>query len=184
MTQLMTVKELASYLRVTDKTIYRLLKRGSIPATKVGQRWRFSKALIDEWLQQKSVGGQASILVIDDEKMICKLFKETLEELGHKVITAETGSEGLEIVRQRDIDIVFLDLKMPGMDGAELFGQIKTFKPNLPVTIITGYPDSEMMHRALVQGPFGVMRKPFGESDIIRAIDSFIRIGKARRQGG
>ena len=178
MTELMTVEEVADYLRVTEKTIYRLLKQGKIPAVKVGRQWRFEKARIDEWLHQSSVGTRATILVVDDEQMIRLLFKETLEELGHSVITAETGSEGLELVKQSDFDLVFLDLKIPGMDGAELFRQIKAIKPTLPVTIITGYPESEMMARALAQGPFGVMNKPFGESDIITAVNNFLGIIK------
>jgi len=179
MTELMTVEEVADYLRVTKKTIYRLLRQGKIPATKVGHQWRFNKDSIDEWLQRRSVGTKANILVIDDEQIIRLLFKETLEELGHRVITAETGSEGLELVKQRDFDLVFLDLKMPGMDGAELFRRIKTIKPTLPVTIITGYPESDMMVRALAQGPFGVMNKPFTESDIVDAITSFLGITKS-----
>jgi len=92
------------------------------------------------------------------------------------VTVAGTASEGLELVKQADFDLVFLDLKMPGMDGAELFHQIKIIRPKLPVTIITGYPNSEMMVRALAHGPLGVMRKPFGESDIIAAVNSFLRI--------
>ncbi|GAJ07288.1 unnamed protein product, partial [marine sediment metagenome] len=123
----------------------------------------------------------ANILVIDDEEMIRTLFKETLEELGHKVITAETASKGLDLVNQQDFDLIFLDLKMPGMDGAELFRQIKTIKPKLPVTIITGYPDSDMMARALAQGPFGVMNKPFGETDIIAAVNNFLRTTQTER---
>lgn len=181
MAELMTVKEVANYLRVTEKTIYRLLRRGDIPATKVGHQWRFKKNSIDEWLHQGSVENKANILVIDDEEIICALFKESIEELGHKVIAVETGSEGLELVKQRDFDLVFLDLKIPGMDGAELFRQIKTIKPKLPVTIITGYPDSDMMSRALAQGPFGVMNKPFGESDIIAAVNNFLRITQRER---
>ncbi len=180
MTELMTLQEVARYLRVTEKTIYRLLKRSGIPATKVGHQWRFDKTSIDEWLQRKSVGAEANILVVDDEEMIRLLFKETLEELGHGVITAETGSEGLDLVKQRHFDLVFLDLRMPGMDGAELFRRIKIIKPHLPVTIITGYPDSEMMSRALAHGPFGVMEKPFGESDIITAVNSFLGITTAK----
>jgi len=176
MAKLITVEEVADYLRVTEKTIYRLLDRGSIPATKVGRQWRFDTASIDNWLQKNSVKAKASILVVDDEEIVRSLFKETLGELGHRVITAETASEGLELVKQQDLDLVFLDLKMPGMDGAELFRQIKAIKPELPVTIITGYPDSDMMVRALAQGPFGVMNKPFGESDIITAVHSFLRI--------
>ncbi len=176
MAELMTVEEVADYLRVTKKTIYRLLKQGKIKATKVGHQWRFDKSSIDEWLHQSSVGAKASILVIDDEEVVRSLFRETLEELGHRVITAETGLEGLELVTQQDFDIVFLDLKMPGMDGADLFHQIKIIKPKLPITIITGYPDSEMMARVLARGPFGVMNKPFGESDIIGAVNSFLHI--------
>jgi len=181
MAELMTVEEVAGYLRVTNKTIYRLLKRRNIPATKVGRGWRFAKASIDEWLGQKSVGAQASILVVDDEKMIRLLFKETLEELGHRVIVAGTASEGLELVKQQDFDLVFLDLKMPGMDGAELFRQIKAIKPKLLVTIITGYPDSDLMVQALAYGPFGVMNKPFAESDIVVAVNTFLRLTTARK---
>jgi excisionase family DNA binding protein len=176
MAKLMTVGEVADYLRVTEKTIYRLLERRRIPAAKVGRQWRFNAASIDKWLRQNSAKAKASILVVDDEEVVRSLFKETLEELGHKVITTETATEGLEVVKQQDLDLVFLDLKMPGMDGAELFRQIKAIKPRLPVTIITGYPDSDMMARALAQGPFGVMNKPFGESDIITAVHNFLRI--------
>jgi excisionase family DNA binding protein len=176
MAKLMTVGELADYLRVTEKTIYRLLERGRIPATKVGRQWRFDTTAIDKWLRRNSAKAQANILVVDDEEVVRLLFKETLEELGHKVITAENATSALEVVKQQDLDLVFLDLKMPGMDGAELFRHIKAAKPRLPVAIITGYPDSDMMARALAQGPFGVMNKPFGESDIITAVHNFLRI--------
>lgn len=176
MTQLMTLQEMADYLRVTKKTIYRLLRRGKIPATKVGHQWRFDKTAIDEWLQRDSVGAKANILVIDDEESIRSLFKETLEELGHRVAVAKTGFEGLELVKQQDFALVFLDPKMPGTVGDNLFGRIKAIKPRLPVTIITGYPDSGIMRQALVQGPFGVMNKPFGESDVITAVANFLRI--------
>jgi len=176
MTELMTVEEVASYLRLTKRSIYRMLKRGKFPAIKVGNRWRFEKNSIDEWLHQKSVGTRAEILVVDDEKAVRSLIKKTLEELGHRVTVAGAASEGLELVKQADFDLIFLDLKMPGVDGAELFRQIRIIKPKLPVTIITGYPDSEMMTQALAQGPLGVMSKPFGESDIIAAVNSFLRI--------
>ena len=179
MTKLMTVDEVADYLRVTKKTIYRLLMRGKIPATKVGNQWRFAQDAIDGWLQQNSVAAKANILVVDDEEVVRLLFKETLGELGHGVMTTETASTGLELVKQQDFDLVFLDLKMPGMDGAELFRQIKAIKPKLPVIIITGYPDSEIMARALAHGPFGIMNKPFGESDIVSAVSSFLGVVSA-----
>ena len=176
MLELMTLEEVAAYLRVTKKTMRGLLKRGGIPATKSGHQWRFNKVSIDEWLHRKSVEVKVSILVIDDEETIRLLFKETLGDSGCRVITAEGGSQGLERVKKQDFDLVFLDIKMPGMNGTELFRQIKAIKPKLPVSIITGHPDSALMKRALAQGPFGVMNKPFGEADIITAVNSFLRI--------
>lgn len=172
---LMTVAEVASYLRVTERTVYRLLKKDGIPAVKVGRQWRFERDSIDAWLERSLVRSRMRILVIEDNEIIAALFRETLEEQGHSVMAAKSSSQGLKLVKGQDFDLVFLDLRMPGMDGAELFRQIKTVKPDLAVTITTGYPDSEMMVRALAQGPFGVMSKPFAESDIVDAVSNFLR---------
>jgi len=181
MPELMTVEELGQYLRFTKKTIYKLLKQGSIPAIKIGNKWRFDKAVIDRWLHQYMEGVRARILVIDDEELIRALFKETLEEQGHTVVTAGSSAEGIECVRRWDFDIVFLDLKMPGMDGAECLKQLRSIKPSLAVTIITGYPGSEMMERAFQYGPLGVMNKPFDSSAIIDAVNSFLKARQPRR---
>ena len=176
--EMMTLQEVAEYLRVTTKTVYRLLEKDNIPATKVGRQWRFDKSLIDAWLHQKpSEKKAANILVIDDDETICALFKDNLVESGHTVATANEPLRGLDLIKSSDFDLVFLDLKMPGMDGAELLRQIRFAKPTLPVTVITGYPDSELMMRALVYGPLGVMSKPFRGSDILAAVDNYIRFG-------
>lgn len=172
---LMTLEEVADYLRVNKKTIYRLLERRSIPATKVGRQWRFDRLLFDVWLRQCSAKATVNILVIDDDETVCSLFKDTLEGSGHAVTTVNTSSEGLELVKNYNYDLVFLDLKMPVMDGAELFRQIRLAKPELPVTIITGYPDSDLMMDALTHGPLGIMSKPFRGSDILAAVNSYLR---------
>ncbi|MFC1966288.1 response regulator [Chloroflexota bacterium] len=182
MPELMTVEELGQYLRFTKKTIYSLLKRGSIPAIKIGNKWRFDKATIDRWLHHSMEGVKARILVVDDDELIRSLFKETLEEEGHTVVVAGNSADGIECVKRWDFDLVFLDLKMPDMDGAELLNQLRSIKPRLPVTIITGYPGSEMMERALKQGPFGVMDKPFDASDIIAAVNNFLHATQPRRE--
>jgi excisionase family DNA binding protein len=167
----------ANYLRVTTKTIYRLLDKRAIPATKVGRQWRFDKTSIDIWLCQRSTKTAANILVIDDDEVICSLFEDILNESGHTVTTVNDSYKGLELVKNQDYDLVFLDLKMPVMDGAELFRQIRLAKPKLPVTIITGYPDSDLMMSALAHGPLGVMSKPFVGSDILSAVDNYLRFG-------
>lgn len=177
MMELMTLEEAAIYLRVAKKTIYRLLARNSIPATKVGRLWRISKTSIDDWLHQNSHGIASNILVIDDDEEICSLFIDTLDGTGHSVTAVRESSKGLELVKGKDFDLVFLDLKMPEMDGAELFKQMRIARPGLPVTIITGYPDSDLVTTALSYGPFGVMSKPFRASDIMTAVNSYLRFG-------
>jgi excisionase family DNA binding protein len=172
---LMTLEELADYLRVTKKTIYRLVEKGRIPAIKVGHQWRFDKSSIDTWLQESSKKEAVNILVVDDDEEICSLFKDALEEPKFKITTTKDSFEGLKLIKNQDYDVVFLDLKMPDMDGAEVFRRIKEVKPDLPVTIITGYPDSDLMTKALAYGPLGVMNKPFSSSDILVAINTYLR---------
>jgi len=171
MARLMNVEEMAEHLRLTKRTIYRLLKKGNIPAVKVGHKWRFDKDAIDKWLQPETERVKLRILVVDDDPIIGLLFREALNTLGHTVVTANTSAEGLGYVERLSFDLIFLDLKMPEMDGAELLRRIKIIKPDVPVTIITGYPDSEIMVRAMEQGPLSVMKKPFGLSDIAAAVD-------------
>ena len=176
MPDLMTLEEIAEYLRVSEKTVYRLVNEGSIPVSKVGRLYRFNKTLVDKWLQEKPPENKISIIVIDDDESICSLIKDTLEGEGFDIITISDPFKGLEMVKNNSYDMVFLDLKMPGMDGAELLRQIRLTKPNMPVNVITGFRDSELMTKALAYGPMGVIGKPFTPSEIITAVNNYIRI--------
>jgi len=175
---LLTTREIAEYLRLRRETVLRKVAKGEIPAIKVGGRFRFDKDQIDDWLRQKSTS-KKRILVIDDEETIRHLFRETLEAGNYHVITAADGAEALELVRSWSFDLIFTDLKMPGMNGAETFRQIRRINPSVPVVIITGYPTSDLMDQALEHGPIGVMKKPFNGLDIERFVDSFIAGAKA-----
>ncbi len=175
MAELMTVEQVASYLGISKKKMYGFFRQGTVPASKIGHQWICDKAMINEWLERSSAKVMANILVVDDEEMIRSLLKAMLEEVGHRVIVAETAPQALELMKQQNVDFVFLDLKMPGMDGAELVRQIRTIKPKLPITIITGYPDSDMMARALANNPYRIIGKPFNEEEITAAVSSFLR---------
>jgi len=173
----MTLEEVADYLRVTKKTVYRLLERRAIPSTRVGHQWRFDRAGVEAWLRHNSAGFAASFLVIDDDEAIGDLFKDTLEEAGHTVTATTDSAKGLQFAKEKGYDLVFLDLKMPGMDGTEVFREIRAAKPEVPVVIVTGYADSDLMMNALDNGPFGVMKKPFTGSDIMTVVRTYLRVG-------
>ena len=101
MADLMTLEQLANYLLVTKKTIYRLLERNGIPAMKVGRQWRFDKISIDAWLRQSSAKVVANILVIDDDETLCALFQDTLQGERHIVTTVSESSKGLELAKEK-----------------------------------------------------------------------------------
>ena len=179
MVELLTTKEIAQYLKLRPETVLRKVSQGDIPAVKIGGRFRFDRQQIDEWLINSSTS-KKQVLVVDDEEVIRQLFKDSLDSRKYQVTTARSGSEASKVLNSRSFDLIFVDLKMPGIDGVETFRRIRKVDDSVPVVIITGYPASKLMERALEQGPFGVMRKPFTTSDIQRSVDSFLRGAKAK----
>ena len=80
-----------------------------------------------------------SILVIDDERAVRDAFELALEEAGCDVRCAENGPTGLKEIEQQRPDLVFLDLKMPGLNGVEVLRRIKSHDKTIPVYIVTGF---------------------------------------------
>jgi len=103
----------------------------------------------------------AVVLIIDDDVKFCSYVKEALAICGWESVTANTGQAGLVLLHERTIDLILLDLVLPGMDGAQTFKEIRKLNQSVPVVIVTGYPDSDIMSEALKVGPFAIVRKPF-----------------------
>jgi len=172
--RLLSTKEVAEYLYVKPITVRRKAQSGEIPSIKIGHRLRFDKKQIDKWLQRSSRGRPVHILVVDDEPLVGQLFRDSLNETGYQIITTLSSIEALELIGNRHFDLIFLDLLMPELDGAELFRRIRQIDKQIPVAIITGYPDSDVMRRAIDYGPFMVLKKPFAGDDILNTIQRFV----------
>jgi excisionase family DNA binding protein len=173
MQELLTPQELARYLKLNHTTVIRKANKGEIPAIKIGKQFRFDKNQIDKWLLQQTVGRQAHILVVDDEPVIGQLFRDSLEKNGCHVTTMVSSLEALELVARQPFDLIFLDLAMPDLDGSELFRRIRHIDKQVPIAIITGYPDSELLKKAKEHGPFMIMIKPFTDNEILQAVHTF-----------
>jgi excisionase family DNA binding protein len=174
--RLLSTREVAEYLYVKPITVRRKAQRGEIPSIKIGHRLRFDKQQIDEWLQRNSRGRPVHILIVDDEPLVGQLFKDSLNETGYQIKITLSGIEALELIGDRHFDLIFLDLRMPELDGAELFRRIRQIDKQIRVVIITGYPGSEIMRRAMELGPFMVLKKPFTGDDILNAVQNFVGI--------
>ncbi|MCX8118911.1 MAG: response regulator [Desulfobacterota bacterium] len=107
--------------------------------------------------------GQANILVIDDEQIMRDGSSRILSKDGWGVITAENGQSGLEVIRHRsnEIDVILLDLMMPGMNGMEVLEHIREIDPSLLVIVITGYATVESAVEAMKRGAYDFIPKPF-----------------------
>ena len=101
------------------------------------------------------------VLVVDDDPVVGKSFNRVLsQDKGYVVITAQNAAEALERLREQEYDVVFTDIKMPGMDGVELTERVKASRPWTPVVIITGYGTTANEQRAMAAGVSDFMRKP------------------------
>ncbi|HET7226689.1 MAG TPA: response regulator [Candidatus Eisenbacteria bacterium] len=107
--------------------------------------------------------GHETILVVDDEPGLRSLAKIGLQQCGFDVITVESGEQALEILRKGDprVDIVLLDLTLPGMSGEKVLRSIRSFLPALPVIIASGYATVESQSSWMAAGAMGFVAKPY-----------------------
>src|SRR5947209_8467154 len=96
--------------------------------------------------------GTPSLLVVDDDVDTCRNLSDILSDLGYHVDTAHDGPSALELVQKRRYDIALLDLKMPGMDGLELYRQIKKLQAGTVAMVVTAYASSATAEEALTAG--------------------------------
>ena len=100
------------------------------------------------------------VLVVDDDPVVGKSFDRVLSGKGYAVITASNGQEALNKLEAEDYDVVFTDIKMPGMSGLDMAERVKQRQPWLPVVIVTGYGSPENKARAEAAGVSSFLRKP------------------------
>jgi CheY-like chemotaxis protein len=111
------------------------------------------------------------VLVVDDDPVVGKSFSRVLSQKGYAVITAENGAQALEKMREQQYDVVFTDIKMPGMSGLELTERIKVSQPWMPVVIVTGYGSLANEERAKEVGVSAFLNKPLSPQMIEESVD-------------
>lgn len=121
----------------------------------------------------------ATILVIDDERMICDLLRTAFSAHGHEVITATSGREGLDLFRQRKPRFTLLDLQMPEMDGIEVLQKIRMSDPQASVIVLTGGGTDALEIRARGLGVTDFLRKGLPLEVLVKTLDRAMqRTGK------
>ena len=110
------------------------------------------------------------ILIVDDEDSLRISLASILELEGYEVKTAEDGYKAIELAKQEDFDIIFSDIRMPGISGTETFKEIKKIKPDIIGVMMTAYALNDLIVDALSSGAFACLSKPFEIDTILATI--------------
>jgi len=125
---------------------------------------------------------KARILVVDDEAAIRDTMRMLLEYDGYDVIVAGSGQEGLTMVEREHPDLVFLDVKMPGMDGLEALSRLRGINDALPVVIVSAHGTTTTALEAGRLGAFRFIEKPLSKDYVIDAVREGLELGSLRRE--
>lgn len=122
------------------------------------------------------------ILLVDDEKDFVETLAERLQLRDFNVRTAFSGIEAIKLVKEEEFDVIFLDVKMPGMDGIEVLKQIKSLKSLPQVIMLTGNATVETAIEGMKVGAFDYIMKPVVTEDLIELIGKASKIVEEHRE--
>ena len=113
---------------------------------------------------------QFKILIVDDEDMMRLTMSAILGDIGCEVSEASDGYEAIELVKKDMFNIIFMDIKMPGINGVDTYLEIKKISPNSAVIMMTAYSVEDLIEKALNEGAYTVVYKPFDIPKIVEII--------------
>jgi len=122
---------------------------------------------------------RANILIVDDNISLAKTTSLILKRKGYEVTTAQDGLTAIKEIKERPFDLIFMDIKMPLMDGAQTYRKIKKIRPETIVIMMTAYAVENLVAQALKEGAYGIIYKPL---DIEKMI-SLIEKSRKKKQG-
>ena len=122
------------------------------------------------------------ILVVDDEESVREIVSDALEDAGYFVDTAESGFEALDRLAISDYDLMFLDIKMPGMSGQQVLDRVKVDKPKLPVVMLTAVAGRGSEAEFRQRGAVDYLRKPCSMETVIATADRIIMLAREKEE--
>lgn len=117
----------------------------------------------------------ARLLIVDDEAGIVKEVKGFFEEEGHEVDTADSGEDGIELIRKMKPDLVLIDMKLPDMSGLQVLAEVKKTSPRTKTIVVTGYVDQSLMDEAEKAGRDLFLHKPFNLETLKAEVDRLLQ---------
>jgi DNA-binding NtrC family response regulator len=121
------------------------------------------------------MGNKPHIIIVDDEEIVRTSLSSWLIEDGYDVVAVASGKQAIEELHKCHCDLMLVDLKMPEMDGLELMKEVKKFLPDMPIIIMTAYATVDTAVKAIKEGAFDYLMKPFDPEEISITIKKIIK---------
>jgi CheY-like chemotaxis protein len=121
--------------------------------------------------QNKNNDKNKAVLFIDDEKTVLEVGSLMLQKLGYNVLAASNGHKAIKILKENEVAFVILDMLMPGMNGYEIYHQLKKIQPEVKILLASGYPGDQAKKRLESIGFNGYLQKPFTLKQLSEKID-------------
>ncbi len=122
--------------------------------------------------------GKASILIVDDDKSILRVFTRILQREGYATDVAETGEEALQKISAKPFNTVLIDMKLPDMDGTDLLKKIHAARSSIIPIAITGFPSIESGLETLDEGAVAYLVKPVRPNELLKLIEEKLKAQK------
>jgi CheY-like chemotaxis protein len=176
-------KEVCDDLQISKSTLFKWEREGLI--TRVRRDWRgwrlYDQHNIEEIKRNierqkmQDVGNRSNlILVVDDDPSILQVMSQLLKTAGYEVITAATGEEAVQLHTERLPGLTFLDVKLKGKSGIDVFREIRGADPQATVIILTGYPKIEDTVQVIKEGAYNYLTKPIKTDELLEMVQEVL----------
>ena len=114
------------------------------------------------------------VLIVDDNIGLLTTMSLILRHVGYSVMTAKNGHEAIECVKRNNLQIIFMDIKMPGKNGVDVYKELKRIIPKVPVVMMTGYSRDDMVQEGIEAGVHKIIFKPLDMDFVINLIKEVV----------
>jgi two-component system response regulator HydG len=118
---------------------------------------------------------KTNILVVDDLRNIRLTLSGIFEDRGYNVVTAEDGYQAIEAIKEMHFDVILMDIKMPGINGVDTYREVKKIDPKAVVIMMTAYSLEDLVKRAVSEGVYTCIYKPFEIDKVIVLVEDAIK---------
>lgn len=114
---------------------------------------------------------KAAVLIVDDEEKLCRFLRKEFERAGYAALVAHERDGALAVLSRERVDVVLLDIALPGPSGVDILAELKADRPHLPVVMLTGNAAVDTAVRAMKLGAFDYLSKPYGLPELLALVD-------------